>query len=110
MAMTFDEEAQRFATAESGTDSFKLLYKAAFSLMTQQPAQAAFFFVIGVAAHNYVLQYEDQGVSPEFADKAKAVVVGFNEKIAQALAAPPDIGLRLLGEVTSDYQFKVHEF
>jgi hypothetical protein len=108
--MTFDDEANRFETAESGTDSFKLLYKAAFNLMTQDPAHAAFYFVIGVAAHGYVMQYEDQGVSPEFADKAKATVVDFNKKISQALAAPPDVGLRLLGEVTSDYQFNVREF
>lgn len=108
--MTFDEEARRFEAAESGTDSFKLLYKAAFRLMAEDPARAAFYFVIGVAAHGYVLQYEDQGVSPEAADKAKAIVVGFNKKIAQALASPPDAGLRLLGEVTSDYQFNVHDF
>ena len=110
MATMFDEEASRFAQAESGTDSFKLLYKAAFALMTQEPANAAFFFVIGVAAHGYVTQYEDQGVSPEAADKAKATLVAFNKKIAQALASKPDVGLRLLGEVTSDYQFKVHDF
>ena len=108
--MTFDDQAGRFAAAESGTDSFKLLYKAAFGLMTEQPAHAAFFFVIGVAAHSYVLQYDDQGVSPEFADKAKAVMVGFNEKIAKALSSAPDVAVKLLGEVSSDYQFKVHEF
>ncbi len=78
--------------------------------MTEDPAHAAFYFVIGVAAHGYVLRYEDQGVSPEAADNAKSLVVGFNKKIAQALASPPDVGLRLLGEVTSDYQFKVHDF
>ena len=110
MATTFDDEASRFAAAESGTDSFKLLYKAAFALMTQEPANAAFYFVIGVAAHSYVTQYEDQGVSPESADEAKATLVAFNKKIAQALASKPDVGLRLLGEVTSDYQFKVHDF
>ena len=108
--MTFEDEASRFEAAESGTDSFKLLYKAAFALMTQHPANAAFYFVIGVAAHGYVLQYEDQGVTPEFADRSKAIVVAFNRKIAQALASPPDVALRLLGEVSSDYQFKVHEF
>ena len=108
--MTFEEEAGRFAAAESGTDSFKLLYKAAFALMTQEPANAAFYFVIGVAAHGYVTQYEDQGVSPEAADKAKATLVAFNQKIAQALVAAPDVGLHLLGEVMSDYQFKVHDF
>lgn len=108
--MPFDKEVARFEAAESGTDSFKLLYKSAFRLMTEDPKNAAFYFVIGVAAHGYVVQYEDQGVSPEAADKAKAIVVGFNKKIAQALAAAPDVGLRLLGEVTSDYQFNVHDF
>ena len=108
--MTFDEEADKFEAAESGTDSFKLLYKSAFRLMIEDSAHAAFYFVIGVAARGYVLQYEDQGVSPEAADKAKAIVVGLNRKIARALASPPDVGLRLLGEVTSDYQFNVHDF
>ena len=78
--------------------------------MTEDPANAAFYFVIGVAGHGYVVRYEDQGVSPEAADKAKAIVVGFNKKVAQALASPPAIGLQLLGEVTSDYQFNVHDF
>ena len=108
--MTFHEEAGRFEAAESGTDSFKLLYKAAFGLMTQEPGNAAFYFVIGVAAHGYVQRYEDQGVTPDFADKAKAVVVALNRKITQALTASPAEGLRLLGEVSFDYQFKVHDF
>ncbi len=108
--MNFDESAGRFEAAESGTDSFKLLYKDAFRLMKEDAPRAAFYFVVGVAAHGYVVQYEDQGVSPEFADKAKAILVGFNQKIAKALALPSDAGLRLLGEVTSDYQFNVHDF
>ncbi|MES2511324.1 MAG: hypothetical protein V4625_15450 [Pseudomonadota bacterium] len=108
--MNFQESAARFEAAESGTDSFKLLYKDAFRLMKEDASNAAFYFVVGVAAHGYVVQYEDQGVSPEFADKAKATLVGFNSKIATALALPPDAGLRLLGEVTADYQFNVHDF
>ena len=58
--MTFDVEASRFAAAESGTDSFKLLYKAAFGLMTEQPANAAFLFLTacgglrGISAVNHV--------------------------------------------------------
>ena len=108
--MTFDEEAGKFGAAESGTDSFKQLYKSAFRLMTEDAANAAFYFVIGVVARYYVQRYEDQGVSPETADKAKAIVVGFNRKITRALTSPPDVGLLLLAEVTSDYQFNVHDF
>ncbi|MDB5890019.1 MAG: hypothetical protein JWP47_850 [Polaromonas sp.] len=108
--MTFDDAADRFQKSESGTDSFKLLYKAAFDLMIQDPAHAAFYFVIGVAAHNYVMQYADQGVTPEFANKARGILIAFNNKISQALTSSPDVALRLLGEVSSDYQFNVREF
>ena len=75
--------------------------------MTDDPANVAFYFVIGVAARGYVVQYKDQGVSLEFADKAKAIVVSFNKKITQALASPAEAGLWLLGEVTAEYQFNV---
>ena len=78
--------------------------------MTDDPANAAFYFVINVAAHGYVIQYENQGVSLEFVDKGKAIVVSLNKKITQALASPAEAGLRLLGEVTADYQFNVPEF
>lgn len=108
--MNFDESAGRFERAESGTDSFKLLYKDAFRLMKEDASNAAFYFVIGVAAHGYVVQYEDQGVTPESADKAKDILVGFNRKISEALRSAPDVGLSLLGEVTADYQFNVHDF
>ena len=108
--MNFVEAASRFEASESGTDSFKLLYKAAFSLMTQDTENAALYFVIGVAAHAYVINYEDQGVSPDFADRAKTVMLAFNSKIAEALKSDPPARLRILGEVASDYQFNVHEF
>ena len=108
--MNFQDIAQRFEVAESGTDSFKILYKDAFALMTEDPAHAAFYYVIGSAAHAYVITYEDQGVSPEFADRAKAVLVRFNASIVAALKAPAAEGLRILGEVASEYQFRVPEF
>jgi hypothetical protein len=108
--MNFQDAAARFERAESGTDSFKMLFKDAFQAMKDDAPNAGLYFVIGVAAQAYVLKYEDQGVTPEFADRAKALLVGFNAKIVQALASDPATRLRLLGEVAADYEWQVHDF
>ena len=66
--------------------------------------------MIGVATHGYVVQYKYQNASLGFVDKAKAIVVSFNQKIAQALASPAEAGLRLLSKGQADYQFNVPKF
>ena len=108
--MNFQEAAARFEQSGAGTDDFKRLSKDAFELMSDDAGNAGLYFVIGVVAHSYVTQYEDQGVSGEFSDQAKAVLVGFNRKINQALASDAATRLELLGEVASEYQLRVHEF
>ena len=108
--MNFAEIAARFERAESGSDAFKHLSKDAFALMSDDVENAGLFFVIGVAAHSYVNIYEDQGVSGEFSDRAKAILVGFNSKIIQGLAADAQTRLTLLGEVAAEYQLRVSEF
>jgi hypothetical protein len=108
--MNFQEAADRFGNSGAGTDDFKRLYKDAFELMSNDSENAALYFVIGVAAHSYVTLYADQGVSGEFSDNAKSILVGFNKKIGQALASEAKIRLAILSEVTSEYQLKVTEF
>lgn len=108
--MEFMDIALRFERSESGTDSFKAFYKDAFELMKLDPDNAGLYFIVGVAGQSYVRTYEDQGVTAEFADAAKATLVGFNAKVVQALASAPDIRLRLLGEVATDYEWNVHSF
>ena len=108
--MTFQETAATFEQSGGGTDDFKRLYKEAFHLMKTDTENAGLYFVIGVAAHAYVIQYEDQGVSTEFADKAKGFLVDFNQKICQALTADTATKLALLGEIATQYQFDIPEF
>ena len=107
--MDFQKAADRFEASGGGTDDFKRLYKDNFELMSRDRENAALYFVIGVAAHSYVTQYEDQGVSDEFAERAKSILAGFNGKIVQALAADAATRLALLGDVASEYQLHVHE-
>ena len=78
--------------------------------MKSDSANAALYFVIGVAAHAYVVQYEDQGVAPDISEAAKKALVSYCTKIGQALAADPATRLALLGEVASAYQFEIHNF
>jgi hypothetical protein len=108
--MSFKDIAARFEHAESGTDSFKTLFRDAFQLMKSDPPNAGLYFVIGIAAQAYVRKYEDQGVAPEFADQAKVILVGYNARIVEALSADAAMRLRLLGEVAIDYEWRVNDF
>jgi hypothetical protein len=108
--MNFQETAARFEHSGAGTDDFKHLSKDAFELMSSDTGNAGLYFVIGVAAHAYVTQYADQGVTKEFAEHAKAILVGFNKKISQALTSDANTRLLLLGEVATEYQLRVTEF
>lgn len=108
--MNFQDVAARFEQTGSGSDAFKLLSRDAFNLMKTDPANAGLYFVIGVAAKSYVHRYEDQGVTAEFSDRAKDVLVGYNRKLVEGLSADPAIRLRLLGEVAMDYEWNVTDF
>lgn len=108
--MTFKEITERFARSESGSDSFKLFYKEAFELMKTDPGNAGLYFVVGVAAQTYVIKYEDQAVDPEFADRAKATLEGFNQRLLDALDMEPLDRLKVLGQVAVEYEWEVDAF
>ena len=108
--MNFQAVAAQFAAAESGTDSFKSLYKEAFRLVETDADNAGLFFVIAVIAQAYVRRYEDEAVPIELADRAKALLEKFNARIVQGLGADAATCLRLLGEVAQEYQVEVADF
>ena len=108
--MNFQEIAERFEQDNSGSESFKALFKGAFQTMQSDPENACLYFVVGVAARAYVRKYEDQAISAEFADRAKSIIVGYNGKVCQALVADPATRLRLLSEVAIDYEWNVTNF
>lgn len=110
--MTFEEIANRFEHSESGSgsDAFKTFYKEAYELMKLDPDNAGLYFVVGVAAQTYVIKYEDQAVSPQFARQAKDTVMRFNRRLLDALRQDPRERLRILGEVAVEYEWKVDAF
>ena len=108
--MRFEEVAARFERTGSGTDDFKSLSKDTFELMKSDQANAGMYFVIGTAARSYVRRYEDQAISPEFANRAKAVLMELNKKIVEGLSADAATRLRLLGEIAIEYEWNVSDF
>ena len=108
--MTFQQLAQAFEQGPSGTDQFKLLYKGVFQLMKTDPANAALYFIVGVAAHSYVTKYEDQGVEPALADQAKSRLAGYNRRIVAALAGDAAQRLEAASVIATDYQWEVHDY
>lgn len=108
--MTFQEIAAQFDASESGTDSFKRLYKEAFHLAESDAVNAGSYFIIATIAQAYVRRYEDEAVPAELANRAKALLVRFNAKIVQGMNSDAATHLRLLGEVANEYQAMVHDF
>ena len=108
--MNFTDLATQFERAESGSDSFKSLYQSSFDLMKVDPANAAGYFVVGIAAQAYVRKYEDQGVEPETADRAKALMEGLNALVTEALSRPEAERLGLFSEAAMTYEHEIHLF
>lgn len=108
--MTFAEIATQFAQSQSGSDSFKQLYQGAFQLMKRDADNAGLYFVVGIAAQTYVIKHEDQAVAPEFADRAKASMERFVDRVVSALQMPPAERLRALGDIAIDYEWHEDAF
>ncbi len=108
--MSFEEVSRQFAQSESGTDSFKILFRRAFELMQEDAPNAALYFVIGIAAQAYVRRYEDEGVTSDFANKTKKTFEAFNAKILHGLQADPATRLALAGEVANEYEHHITNF
>lgn len=108
--MDFDDAARRFGLASSGSDAFKTLSREMLSLMKSDPSNAAFYFVIGIAARSYVQRYEDQGVSGAFADSSHAALVALCARVSATLRAPPEQRLRTISELVVDYEFGITAF
>ncbi|GBU09950.1 hypothetical protein AwWohl_10880 [Gammaproteobacteria bacterium] len=108
--MNFQEIATEFKESAPGTDSFKRLYKSCFEIMLLDPSNASLYFVIGIASQAYVVRYEDQAISNEFAEKSKKTLDIFIDKILIALKSDNEQKILILNEITSHYQLNNNDF
>lgn len=83
--MSFSTVVQEFRNALPGTDAFKQVRVHCEQIIRTVPEQAAMCFVIGEFCRAYVLFYEDQEVSPQFAQKVQAQLLGYMDSLETAL-------------------------
>lgn len=85
--MNFSTAVQEFRQALPGTDAFKRVRVQCEQIIRNIPEHAAMCFVIGEFCRAYVLFYEDQEVSPEFAHQVKAQLLGYMDSLEVALGS-----------------------
>lgn len=85
--MNFQSIFNDFQSASNGTDAFKQLKQQCEQAIQQQEQTheySALFLIYGFAK-NYVLLYEDQAVTSEFALQAKQLLILYMVELNQAL-------------------------
>lgn len=108
--MNFKSISHDFFESSVGTDSFRELYKKSFLLMKEEPQHAIIYHLIGCIARSYVTTYDDQEVKPENALKAKSLLEHFNNKILTALDSDAETCLKIVSEISLEYQYHIHDF
>ena len=83
--MTFSEVTKIFATSLPGTDSYVKLRKAMRTLIQEDPSNASVYFLIFGFARTYVMLYEDQEVSPQFAEDNQKLMLSYLNILDEAL-------------------------
>ena len=86
--MTFQAIFETFQTLPNGTDAYQQLKNECEQaiIRAENPLEHCSLFLIYGFAKNYVLLYEDQAVTPVFADKVKAQIVTYRHELNEALS------------------------
>ncbi|WP_085246828.1 hypothetical protein [Gilliamella mensalis] len=83
--MTFSDVTKTFATSLPGTDSYVKLQKAMSALIQEDPQNASVYFLIFGFARTYVMLYEDQEISPQFAEENQNLMLSYLNILDEAL-------------------------
>ncbi|QIQ20847.1 hypothetical protein [Zophobihabitans entericus] len=83
--MTFTQAVTNFAKSLPGTDSYVNLRNAMQTLIKDDSANAAVYFLIFGFARTYVMLYEDQEVSPQFAEDNQKLMLSYLNTLNAAL-------------------------
>lgn len=102
--MNFSTAVHEFRQALPGTEAFKRVRVQCEQIIRNVPEHAAMCFVIGEFCRAYVLFYEDQEVSPEFAQQVKGQLLGYMDVLEAALdSADVRVLSTALNQVVADY-------
>ncbi|WP_375739442.1 hypothetical protein [Pseudomonas boanensis] len=102
--MKFSEMVAHFAEALPGTESFKLAKNDCEAIIRDEPSQAAAAFLIAGFCRTYVLLYEDQALSMEFAQRNKEQLLYYMRYLDHALGInDPVVAYQAINEVVQQY-------
>ncbi|MBI0029827.1 hypothetical protein H3S75_01080 [Gilliamella sp. B14384G15] len=103
--MTFSEVTKTFATSLPGTDSYVKLRKAMRALIQEDSKNASVYFLIFGFARTYVMLYEDQEVSPQFAEDNQKLMLSYLNILDEALNKQDAQSIyQALNKVVNEYE------
>lgn len=103
--MTFSEVVATFAKSLPGTDTYVKLRTAMRKLIQEDPHNASVYFLIFGFARTYVMLYEDQEVSPQFAEDNQKLMLSYLTILDEALNRGDAANLyQALNRVVNEYE------
>lgn len=103
--MAFSEVVKTFARSLPGTDTYVKLRKAMQQLIQEDPNNASVYFLIFGFARTYVMLYEDQEVSPQFAEDNQKLMLSYLNILEDALKQSDSASLyQALNRVVNEYE------
>lgn len=103
--MAFSEVVKTFASSLPGTDTYVKLRKAMQQLIQEDPNNASVYFLIFGFARTYVMLYEDQEVSPQFAEDNQKLMLSYLNILEDALKQSDSASLyQALNRVVNEYE------
>lgn len=106
MDMNFQTILLSFQNQSTGTDAFKELKNACEQSLkeSQNTKEKAAVYLIYGFARSYVILYEDEAVTSEFANTSKSTLIDYMECLNEALLSQNDSAiLNALNQVSDDY-------
>ncbi|MFH3666407.1 hypothetical protein WAI17_12130 [Acinetobacter baumannii] len=106
MNMNFQTILSSFKNQSTGTDAFKNLKSACEHHLKHSSHlnEKAVIYLIYGFARSYVILYEDEAVTTDFAQASKEMLVNYMNRLNEALSTQDDhIILNTLNQVSNDY-------
>jgi hypothetical protein len=94
----------QFQGQQPGTDAFQQIKTGCLNLVGEDPVNATAYYLIASFARSYVLLYEEEAVTFDIANRAKAQMLDYLKRIHDVSQnASAETRLSTLNSITLDY-------
>lgn len=102
--MNLTELIAQFEGQQPGTDAYEQIKTVCLNLVGEDSANATAYYLIANFARSYVLLYEEEAVTFDIANKAKAQMLDYLKRIHNVSQnASAEARLSTLNSITLDY-------